>query len=127
MSRFEKTAEFPVPSHRLWEIIGNVSRIDWVPTITKCSFDGKIRTMTMLGVGEIQEEIFLCDQESMLLEYGVVNNTFVKTHQATMRIIPQLGRCTLVWTVVIEPDSLSTLIEDGVQTALDTLSEMLTA
>jgi len=51
--------EFNATAQQLWDIVGTPNRIDWVPGVTECVFDGKVRRLGMPGAGQIAEKILL--------------------------------------------------------------------
>ena len=52
----------------LWDILSDISRCDWVPTVDKISLDGDCRIFEMEGMGPITEKILLLDNETMTLQ-----------------------------------------------------------
>lgn len=125
MATVTKHLQFPVPAADLWAIVGNVTRIDWVPVITSCTLDGDVRSMEMAGVGTVQERIYTRDADGMLLEYGLINRPAVALHKASLQVLPlDANSCELRWSTQIEPDALQPLIEGGMQSALDALIKL---
>jgi hypothetical protein len=124
MSTVTKSQHFTVSAQQLWDIVGNVTRIDWVPVITSCRLDADIRSMEMTGVGIVQERILRRDPDTMLLEYGLINNPRVTLHRAILQVLPTDSGCELRWSTQIEPDALEPLIDNGMQTALTRLGEI---
>lgn len=120
-----KHLHLAVPAQAVWDIVGNISRIDWVPVITSCQLDGDVRTMQMAGVGTVQERILHRDAKAMSLEYGLINNANVTVHKATLNVTAVGDGCELLWTTLIEPDALEPLIESGMQSALVALCALL--
>ena len=51
--------EFKSTAMELWDIVGTPDRIDWVPGVTECVFDGEVRRLGMPGAGQIAEKILL--------------------------------------------------------------------
>jgi len=130
MAIVTKTMSFPIPASALWDIVGNITRIDWVPVITSCTLEGDVRTMEMAGVGQVQERILKRDTDAMLLEYGLINRPAVALHKASLQVVtagPDGNTCTLHWSTQIEPDALQPLIEGGMQSALDALQNLIGA
>ncbi len=114
-----------VPARTVWDIVGDVARIDWVPVITSCQLEGDIRTMQMTGVGTVQERILARDAATMTLEYGLINNANVSVHKASLQVVPVGEGCEVFWSTQIEPDALEPLIENGMQSALTSLCALL--
>ncbi len=109
----------------VWAIVGDVTRIDWVPVITHCTLQGDVRTMTMTGVGEVQERILRRDPATMQLEYGLINNPRVTVHHARLQVRPHAAGCELVWITQIEPDALEPLIAAGMDASLTALRALV--
>jgi hypothetical protein len=129
MATVTKHLHFPIPAQDLWAIVGNVTRIDWVPVITSCTLEGDVRTMEMAGVGTVQERILRRDTDKMVLEYSLINRPAVTLHKATLQVLAAGSDsgtgCELRWSTQIEPDALEPLIEGGMQSALDALSQLV--
>ena len=49
----------------LWNILSDVTRCDWVPTINKIDLEGDFRVFEMEGMGKIKEQILLLDNETI--------------------------------------------------------------
>ena len=62
--------EFAVPPEALWEILGTPDRVDWVPGVTSCDFDGEVRSLVLPGAGAIKERILKHDDAARVLEYS---------------------------------------------------------
>ena len=39
--------EFKASAEALWEILGTPDRVDWVPGVTSCTFDGEVRSLDL--------------------------------------------------------------------------------
>lgn len=127
MRTVAKHLALAVPARTLWDVVGNVTRIDWVPVITACELEGDVRTMQMAGVGTVQERILHRDDAAMTLEYGLINNPNVSLHKARLKVVPAGAGCELFWSTQIEPDALEPLIDSGMQSALVALCALLRA
>ena len=46
--------EFKATAEQLWEILGTPDRVDWVPGVTSCTFDGEVRSLDLPGAGAIK-------------------------------------------------------------------------
>jgi len=64
---------FNCSAEDLWEILSDVVRCDWVPTIDKIALDGDCRIFEMEGMGQITEKILLSDDQTMTLEYSAID------------------------------------------------------
>ena len=59
-------------AERLWGIVSDVSRCDWVPSVENISLDGDCRVFEMDGMGTVKEKILLNDDNEMKLQYSAV-------------------------------------------------------
>ena len=48
---------FNCSAEALWEVLSDVSRSDWVPSIESISLVGNLRSFDMDGIGSVTEEI----------------------------------------------------------------------
>ena len=79
---------FECSAKALWEILSNVSRCDWVPTIKEITLEGDCRLFEMEGMGTVKERILLLDNEFMRLQYSAIETpTPIQHHLATMQIL----------------------------------------
>ena len=62
--------KFAVAPETLWEILGTPDRVDWVPGVTSCSFDGEVRSLDLPGAGAIKERILRHDNDARIIEYS---------------------------------------------------------
>mgnify|MGYP001428130797 CR=1 FL=1 len=53
----------PFSAREVWEVISDIERCDWVPAVEKIELDGAVRSFTMEGVGEVQEQIIKKDKD----------------------------------------------------------------
>mgnify|MGYP003335633612 CR=1 FL=1 len=51
MKKIHETTPFSVSGDYVWEVISNVSRCDWLPTVNHVDLDGDIRSFEMEGMG----------------------------------------------------------------------------
>ena len=70
MKVIKVSEELPYSIDVVWEVISDVTRCDWVPSVNAISLDGNIREFTMEGIGEIQEKILINDSENHKLQYS---------------------------------------------------------
>jgi hypothetical protein len=118
---------FEVPAENLWEIVGVPDRVDWVPGVTDCEFDGDVRHLNMPGAGQISEQILSCDEEQMRIEYSCIESKPpLDRHLAIIRIEPQgSDRCQMIWETEVEPVSVEPFIEQSMQGCLTRIGEIL--
>ena len=78
---------FDCEREKIWAVIGNPERVDWVPSASDCVFDGSIRRFRMEGAGQLAEKIVLRDEDEMVLKYSVIDSPAVNHHLATISLI----------------------------------------
>ena len=59
-------------AQKLWSILSDISRSDWVPTINEITLDGECRIFEMEGMGIVKEKILLNDDSKMMLQYSAI-------------------------------------------------------
>ncbi|MFT4819588.1 MAG: hypothetical protein ACI8PP_001145 [Candidatus Pseudothioglobus sp.] len=122
--RLEKS--FDAEASALWAILGQPERIDWVPGIESCVFDGKVRAFTLPGAGALKEEILLLDHDQRRIEYSCFESPIPLTlHQASMQVTDTEGGCHLVWETRIEPEKFEPFIVESMEGALQRLQTIL--
>ncbi|MBM89691.1 MAG: MxaD family protein [Gammaproteobacteria bacterium] len=110
----------------VWQVISNVTRSDWVPSVNEiCEADG-IRSFSMEGIGEIQEKILVLDNESHRLQYSAIKTPNpLEHHLATIDLSDINGQCLLTWTTEIAPERAALIVEQGMKVSLDGLKQVL--
>jgi|AntAceMinimDraft_12_1070368.scaffolds.fasta_scaffold38965_2 hypothetical protein len=117
---------FDAEASELWAILGQPERVDWVPGIESCVFDGKVRAFTLPGAGAIKEEILLLDHDQRRIEYSCFESPIPLTlHQASMQITDTEDGCHLVWETRIEPEKFEPFIVTSMEGALQRLQTIL--
>ena len=83
-----KSVDFNYPAKAVWDIISNISRSDWLPTVEKITIVDDCRVFQMDGMGSIKEKILECNHETMTLKYSAIETrTPIKHHLAIMQLI----------------------------------------
>ncbi len=111
------TAEFDVPSKRLWSLVADFGNVSWIPGMGAVRVDGDGPGMTRYlpaGDVEIHERLESIDDERRTLVYTIpVNIPFpVKNYRATMRVDDRAGGCRLTWSCAFEPSGISDVQAD---------------
>ena len=120
------TQIIPHPPENVWQIIGDPARVDWVPNVTSCHFDGAVRHFTMEGAGELSEQIYLLDHDARQIAYGVIKSSAeLEHHHATIQIAPHAAGSELIWTVEVQPAAYEPFIEQSMHAALAQLNQVL--
>jgi len=118
--------EFFVAPEALWEILGTPDRVDWVPGVKSCSFDGEVRSLDLPGAGAIKERILRLDNEAMALEYSCFESPGnLESHRAQMHVTPTNTGCRLVWQASVEPVAIEPFIKGSMEGCIVRLEEML--
>ena len=117
---------FDCSPDKIWEIVGNPDRVDWVPSASDCVFDGSIRRFHMEGAGNLAEKIVKRDEAEMELQYSVIESPAVIKHLATIRLIStEDGKTRFKWDQEFEPDELEPFIRKGMEDSLVQLDSVL--
>ena len=117
---------FDCEREKIWAVIGNPERVDWVPSASDCVFDGSIRRFRMEGAGQLAEKIVLRDQDEMVLKYSVIDSPAVDHHLATISLNNYEGNKTrFIWAQEFEPAHLEPFIRKGMEDSLVQLYSVL--
>ena len=118
---------FNCPAESLWDILSDVSRCDWVPTIDQMTLEGDCRVFEMEGMGKVKEQILLLDNDAMRLQYSAIETrTPLDHHLATMQISSiDAASCKFLWTTEIEPEIFADAIHQGMLISIDGLKKVV--
>ena len=117
---------FNKPAEALWLILGQPERVDWVPGIESCQFDGKIRAFTLPGAGALKEKILQLDHELRRIEYSCIESTTpFEAHLASMQVIETQTGCQLIWKTQVQPEKFEPFIRQSMEGALRRLETLL--
>ena len=127
MKKLCETQIFECSAKTLWEILSNVSRCDWVPTIKEITLEGDCRLFEMEGMGTVKERILLLDNESMRLQYSAIETpTPIQHHLATMQISSiDESHCKLEWTTEIEPEVFAEVVHQGMVISIEGIKKII--
>ena len=118
--------DLPYSVEVVWNIISDVTRCDWVPSVESISLDDNVRSFSMEGIGEVQEKILLKDPETHTLQYTAIKTPSpLEHHLATIELETSAEGCLLQWTSEIAPEQFGDAIEHGMQISLDGLKRVL--
>lgn len=111
----------------LWNILSDVTRCDWVPTINKIDLEGDCRVFEMEGMGKIKEKILLLDNDAMTLQYSAIETrTPIDHHLATIQIEEDSDHlCVLNWSTEIEPDIFAEAIHQGMLISIEGIKKVI--
>ena len=117
---------FDCEREKIWAVIGNPERVDWVPSASDCVFDGSIRRFRMEGAGQLAEKIVLRDEDEMVLKYSVIESPAVDQHLATISLIDhEENKTRFSWAQEFEPADLEPFIRKGMEDSLVQLDSVL--
>ncbi len=116
----------PYSADVIWNILGDVTRCDWVPAVDSITEENGIRSFAMEGIGEVQEKILKLDSENYCLQYSAIKTpSNVEHHLATIKLRPEGESCFLSWTTEIQPDEFSDAIDAAMKISLEGLKSVL--
>ena len=107
----EDRLEYPL--ERVWAIISDITRCDWVPGVDSIRAENDIRTFQMAGIGEVQEKIICLDHQAHCLQYSAIKTpSGVEHHLATIQLSADAdGETLFSWTTEIAPEQFAVAIE----------------
>ena len=118
--------EFSVGPDELWAILGTPDRVDWVPGVQSCSYDGEVRSLDLPGAGAIKERILRHDNDARVLAYSCFESPGnLKSHRAEMQITATDTGCRLLWQAAVEPVAIEPFIKSSMEGCITRLEEML--
>lgn len=122
----EKVVKYKCTPAELWDIVGTPDRVDWVPGMTECEFDGEVRTVDLPGAGTIKERILSRDEATMTMSYSCIESpTPLEKHLARMAIEADGDGCKFTWTTEILPVAFEPFIEKSIDGAIAQIRTMV--
>lgn len=118
--------EFAATPEALWDILGTPDRVDWVPGVESCSFDGEVRSLVLPGAGAIKERILKHDDESRTIEYACFESPGgLESHHARVQVTASETGCKLVWQTSVMPESIEPFIKGSMHGCIKRLETIL--
>ena len=118
--------ELPYSLDVVWEVISDVTRCDWVPSVNAIRLDGNIRKFTMEGIGEVQEKILINDSENHTLKYSAIKTPSPLEHHLATIYLKRSGEdCIFNWISEIAPEEFGEAIENGMKISVGGLKQVL--
>ena len=107
--------------------MSDVTRCDWVPSVSEIKIEGDCRLFEMDGMGVVKEKILKNDSDNKLLQYSAVETrTPINHHLATMQIFKlDKNKCTLFWTTEIEPEIFADAIHKGMLISIEGIKKVI--
>jgi hypothetical protein len=126
MKTLKEEPIFNCSAENLWNILSDISRCDWVPTIDEIYLEGDCRIFEMEGMGLVKERILLLDNESMKLEYSAVETKMPIKHLAIMQVskINEYS-CQLEWSTEIDPEIFAEAIHQGMLISIEGIKTVI--
>jgi len=110
----------------LWSIVGTPDRVDWVPGVHACEFDGEVRRLDMPGAGQIMEKILERDEEKKFIAYSCIESPVpLNSHRATIEIQENEAGCLMIWETEVDPVAVETFIEQSMQGCLSQIETLI--
>ena len=126
MKKIEEIRTFNVKAEAIWEIIGDISRCDWVPGVESIELDEDKRIFKMAGMGDLVEKIIECNDKEMRLIYSAIKTMAPINHHLAQIDLKEEGDKTLFnWSTEIDPPNFAEAIRAGMIASLDKLEELL--
>lgn len=126
MKKIEESRIYKIQSSYIWEIVGDISRCDWVPGVESIELNGNERTFKMSGMGKLVEKIIDCNDSEMELTYSAIETMApINHHLAKIKLIDQGQETLFKWTTEIDPPEFADAIRQGMVASLDKLEEMI--
>lgn len=120
--------EFSFTADQVWAIVGTPDRVDWVPGIEGCEFDGEVRAFKLPGAGFIKERILKRDEATRFIEYSCFESPMpLEKHLASMQLEATENGCLLVWLTEVEPLEVEPFIQGSMDGALVQLQRVCEA
>ena len=79
--------EFAVAPAVLWDILGTPDRVDWVPGVTSCSFDGEVRSLDLPGAVVFNDRILREVYEQRFTEFACSERVGVQDSRMLRMVI----------------------------------------
>jgi len=92
----------------VWKVIREFGTLDeWMPGVDKCTLNGDVRTIEMMGIS-VKEQLRSSDDAARTVSYSVIESPMgnLESHTATITVEPEGTGSHLTWTVDVSPDEL---------------------
>ena len=127
MKVLSETLTLECAAASLWNILSDVARCDWVPTIDSINLEGDCRVFEMDGMGKVRERILLLDNEYMKLKYSAIETPApIEHHLASMQVTEiDDSSCQLDWITEIEPEIFADAIHQGMLISIEGIKNII--
>ena len=109
MASVSMNQDLPVPAQVVWQTIGGFNALpDWHPAVENSQVDDqggeKVRTLHLVGGGEIIEKLQQVDENERLYSYSIVSGVLpVANYTATIRVKATARGCNVEWFSEFDP------------------------
>ena len=112
---------------KLWSILSDVSRCDWVPSVEEIRIEGDCRVFEMEGMGKVKEQILLNDDNKMKLQYSAIETRApINHHLASMQVSDiDENKCKFSWTTEIDPEVFAEAIHHGMMISIEGIKRVI--
>lgn len=122
--RFDHFLKFS--ADEVWDVLGTPDRVDWVPGVESCQFDGEVRSLNLPGAGDIKERILFHDSASRTIKYSCFESPgALESHHASMSILEDGQGSRLIWEARIAPKELESFVEESMRGSIVQLEKVL--
>jgi len=127
MKSIEERFALQAPIDEVWNILSDISRCDWLPTVNHVEVEGDCRVFEMEGMGKIKEKIIEINHENKTLKYSAIETrTPIDHHLACMQLNAIDDTSTeLLWSTEIEPEIFAEAIRQGMLVSAEGLKKVL--
>ncbi len=120
------TEQFKCDADQLWAIVGTPDRVDWVPGVKDCVFDGEVRTLFLPGAGKIKERILDRDEALRTMSYSCFDSPVpLDSHHASIEVRSNAGGCELIWKTTVVPEATEPFIKQSKMGALAQIASII--
>ena len=113
----------------IWKLVRGFGDLDqWMPGVERCTLDGDVRTIGMMGI-EIKEQLRSRDDANRTISYSVIESPMgnLESHLATIAITPEGTGSHVTWSVEVTPDELLALFLPVYEGSVNELKKKLEA
>ena len=127
MKSIEERFVLEAPINEVWNILSDISRCDWLPTVNHVEIEGDCRVFEMEGMGKIKEKIIEINKQNKTLKYSAIETrTPIDHHLACMQLNSINDTSTeLLWSTEIEPEIFAKAIRQGMLVSAEGLKKVL--
>ena len=92
------TIDVDVTPDAAWSVVGDVTAVPrWFTKYVECEIAGEIRTLRSAEGAELVERLLERDDGARTYAYTVIAGPPLKSHWASLRVVPREGGSTVVW------------------------------